>query len=97
MNRKNSKTKYSLSKIDVFLMMSITLVISGLLAALLFYNLYISGRPEGLIESRSGTRYVSAIEAGDSDYKDTAILGLKIAGVGLVSSGIFWSIKYSSK
>lgn len=78
-------------------MISITLVMSGFLAAFLFYNLYIAGRPEGLRESRSGLRYVSKIEAGNSDYKDIAMFGFKIAGVGLISSVIILGVKYSTK
>jgi len=78
-------------------MISITLLIIGIIFGILSYNTYLAGRPAHLQNSRHGTKYVTEITAGDSDYKNAAIAGFKIALTGLVLSGICFGIKQTSK
>ena len=91
----NAKT--FLNIINIFLIISLTLLIVGVISSFLCYTTYIAGTPAHLYSGRFGTRYVPEIASGDPIYKNLAIFSFKVASIGLLSSMICFAIKYTHK
>jgi hypothetical protein len=80
------KFRIRLKPLDILLIIGLTLLLMGVLVGGLNYLYYTGGRPEQIINWRTGTDYVSKEPPGDPGRKANAIIGAIVAGTGLILS-----------
>ena len=69
---------------DVILGIGFILLIIGIIAGGLNYLYHTGGRPEGIVQTRTGTYYHERQPPGNPNRKDAAILGAIGVGLGLI-------------
>ena len=82
--QKKQKTSSKLSLGEIVFYIGIATVLAGVFYGVYNYYVYTSGMPEHTVESRGGPIHYSEEAPGNPGRKESAAIGWKIAGVGIL-------------
>ncbi|MFA5238130.1 MAG: hypothetical protein WC476_00285 [Phycisphaerae bacterium] len=82
----HSKTQTKITPLDAILILGLMLVFCGFIIGGINYLYYTGGRPERFVNSRVGAYHILAKPAGDTRYKEAAIIGATGAAAGFILS-----------